>query len=337
MRESLFLQKNAQKWQQMEIDVRKPSVSADDLSQSFIEITDDLAYARTFYAQSSIVSYLNGIAALYHQKIYRNKKEARGRIIWFWQFELPYLFKQYQKQFITAILIFSIFLSIGIFSAIYDENFVRLILGDDYVNMTLNNIRSGDPFGVYKQESAFLMFIGIAVNNVKVAFLTFVSGILFSVGPILIVFKNAVMLGTFETFLYQNHLGNKIILVVFIHGTLEMWSIIVAAASGLILGNSILFPGTYSRIDSMLRGAKDGLKIVFGLLPIFLVAAFLEGFVTRYTEMPLALSCCILLASLIFIVWYFFVYPHIVFKKYCTTEKQDTSTNLFKWKTNRSN
>lgn len=84
---------------------------------------------------------------------------------------------------------------------------------------------------------------------------------------------------------------------------------VIAGAAGLILGNSILFPGTFSRTDSVLKGGRDGLKIVFGLVPVFLTAAFLESFVTRYTNMPLWLSLSILGGSLLFIIWYFILYP----------------------------
>jgi uncharacterized membrane protein SpoIIM required for sporulation len=75
------------------------------------------------------------------------------------------------------------------------------------------------------------------------------------------------------------------------------------------MGNSILFPGTYSRTDSFRRGARDGLKLAIGLVPIFVVAGFLESFVTRHTEMPTLMSLLIIGSSLGFILWYFVVYP----------------------------
>jgi uncharacterized membrane protein SpoIIM required for sporulation len=78
----------------------------------------------------------------------------------------------------------------------------------------------------------------------------------------------------------------------------------------LILGRAVMFPKTYSRWNSVLRGGKDGMKIVVGLVPFFLVAAFFEGFVTRhYQEMPAMLKFAILLLSLVFIIWYFIIYP----------------------------
>ena len=51
------------------------------------------------------------------------------------------------------------------------------------------------------------------------------------------------------------------------------------------------------------------MKIALGLIPIFLTAAFFEGFVTRHTEMPVWLSLSILISSLIFIIWYVIIYP----------------------------
>ena len=83
----------------------------------------------------------------------------------------------------------------------------------------------------------------------------------------------------------------------------------MAGAAGLVLGNGILFPGTYKRLQSMMQGAKDGVKIIIGLLPVFITAAFFEGYVTRHTGMPIWLSLLILLSSLIFVCWYFLIYP----------------------------
>jgi len=127
--------------------------------------------------------------------------------------------------------------------------------------------------------------------------------------------SNGIMLGAFQYFFHMHDLLLESILVIWIHGTLEISSIIIAGAAGLVLGNSILFPGTYSRIQSFRIGAKEGLKIVLSLVPIFITAGFLESFVTRYTEMPVFLSLTIILGSLSFVVWYFFIYPKKLYKK----------------------
>ena len=118
------------------------------------------------------------------------------------------------------------------------------------------------------------------------------------------------MLGSFEYYFFSKGLGWQSVLVIWIHGTLEISAIILVGGAGLILGNSILFPKTYKRMESFKRGAKDGMKICIGIVPIWVFAAFLEGFVTRHTEMPVWLSIFILGTSLLFIIWYVILYPN---------------------------
>ncbi len=308
MREAQFLKQNADKWKAYEEEIKQHE-HPDKLADRFIELTDDLSYSKTFYPKSNTTKYLNGLASLFHLKIYKNKKEKSQRILNFWQFELPYLFRFYHRQFLYSLIFFLVFCFIGALSAKYDETFIRLILGDGYVDMTNENIEKGDPFGVYKSMGEVTMFFQIAFNNIRVAFFTYVMGAFFSAGAVWLIMSNGLMFGSFEYFLFSKNLGYKSITVIFVHGTLELWALVVAGAAGLILGNSILFPGTYSRSISILKGGRDGLKIVLGLVPVFLTAAFLESFVTRHDKMPLLISLSILGASASFIIWYFIIYP----------------------------
>ncbi|MEH6304072.1 stage II sporulation protein M [Olivibacter sp. CPCC 100613] len=306
MREALFVKQNSAKWESYEkISTSHP----DELAARFIEITDDLAYAKTFYPKSKTTAYLNGLAARLHQSLYINKKEKASRFISFWKIELPIIFYQYRNQLIYSAIFFLFFAFIGAFSAANDETFVRLVLGDDYVNMTNANIDKGDPFGVYKQQDPFMMFLMIALNNIRVSCLAFLLGILCSVGTVVLLMYNGIMLGSFQYYFFSKGLGLESVLVIWIHGTLEISAIVLAGAAGLLLGNSLLFPKTHSRLRSFKRGAKDGLKIVIGLIPIFIIAALLESFVTRHTAMPLWLSSAILMASFFFIIWYVAIYP----------------------------
>lgn len=311
MREALFIKQNAKKWAAYE---KKKDGSPDELADCFIDITDDLAYAKTFYPKSKTTAYLNGLAAGLHQSIYINKKEKSHRFITFWKYELPLLFKKHEKQLLYAFLFFGFFFVIGMISARYDDTFVRLIMGDGYVNMTNDNIERGEPFGVYKSMGSFEMFFYIAINNIRVSFIVFVFGIIFSVGSIFVLIRNGIMVGSFQYYFFSKGLGWDSVLVIWIHGTLEIAAIIVAGAAGLVLGNSFLFPKTYSRMHSLKQGAKEGLKIIIGLVPVFIAAALLEGYVTRHTDMPLWLSCSILALSFIFVVWYLILYPNKLYK-----------------------
>jgi uncharacterized membrane protein SpoIIM required for sporulation len=311
MREGRFIKQNIDRWKSYEDQTDDP----DEVAKRFTYLVDDLSYAKTFYPFSNTVKYINSIAANIYLSIYRNKKEKSHRIITFWTTELPLIIRKKHGTLLFTFLFFVAFLAIGIFSAKYDQTFIRAILGDGYVDMTERNIANGDPFGVYKDGNELFMFLYIAINNIRVSFFCFAAGIFFSVGTLYFLFFNSLMLGAFEYMFFQHGLGFSSILVVFIHGTLEISALVIASCAGLVLGNSIIFPKTFARKQSLLRGGKDGIKIVIGLVPIFMIAAFFEGFVTRYTGMPLWLSLTILLGSLSFIIWYFIIYPVLLSKK----------------------
>ena len=310
MREVTFLHQNADRWKAFErILAGSGRRDPDELASLFVQLTDDLSYAKTHYPDSKTTLYLQQLAAQAHQLVYTNKKERGSRLVSFWVQELPAVIRSAHKPMLAALLVFLISTGIGALSAAYDSGFVRLILGDAYVNMTLENIQNGDPMAVYKSSKPLDMFLAITVNNVRVSFLAFVLGIVFSVGTGFVLFKNGVMVGAFQYFFYEHGLLGTSMLVIYIHGALELSAIVIAGGAGFVLGNSILFPGTYTRFESFVRGARRGLKLIVGLVPIFIAAGFLEGFVTRHTSMPLPLSLAIIFGSFAAIVWYFVVLP----------------------------
>jgi len=218
-------------------------------------------------------------------------------------------------KIIISFSIFFLSMLIGVVSSAGDSGFVRLIMGDSYVNMTLENIDKGDPLAVYKQMNGVDMFLGITFNNIRVSFIAFMFGLLISFGTAWVLISNGIMLGAFQYFFHIHNLLFESVLVIWIHGTLEISAIIIAGAAGLVLGNSILFPGTYSRLQSFMINSKEGLKMIVSLIPIFITAGFLEAFVTRHTGMPVFFSLTIILSSLAFVVWYFIIYPSKIYNK----------------------
>ncbi len=287
-----------------------------------MEITDDLSYARTFYPRRSVRVYLNNLAQSVFNSLYKLKRDPFGNFIRFWKIGLPIEMYRARKHLLVSFIVFSISVLIGIVSTWDDIDFTRIILGDNYVDMTDQFIEEGDPMAVYKQQDEFPMFIRLFINNIRVAFLSFVLGILFCAGTGFVLVSNGVMLGTFHTYFYLKEMaiGKSIflasLLTVWIHGTFEILAIVLSGAAGFVAGMSLLYPGTYTRLQSFQIGMKRGLKIMMGVTPFIFFAAILEGYVTRHTEMPHAAKLAIILISLFIFVFYFVIYPMMVFRKY---------------------
>ncbi len=317
MREAAFVKQNKEKWIAFDDAIHNNlQISPDHLADYYIQLTNDLAYAQTYYPESKTLQYLNSLASQAHQRIYKNKKESKNRIISFWKYEFPIFFKQHHRTLLYAFLIFTIAAAIGVVSTINDDSFVRLILGDAYVNETLENIANGNPTAIYSSGGEAGTFIWITINNIRVAMLAFAFGVITSIGTGYILFYNGLMVGTFFTMFHNEGVLFEASKNIWLHGTIELSVIVIAGCAGLVMGNSILFPKTYSRKVSFIKGAKDGLKIVVSTIPFFIIAGFIEGFITRYNNMPLWLAITIIFASLALIVYYYVIYPFRINEQY---------------------
>ena len=310
VKEITFLKQNAPKWEDFEKKLdEKQNLHPAAVTEMFVELTDDYSYSKSNYPQSKTTAYLNSLASKIHQFVYRNKKESNKRIFDFWKKELPSLFGKYHHLLLLSFVVTVIGTLLGVVSQLNDDNFVRIILGDGYVDETIERIKKGNPIGIYGEMPQVFDFFYITINNIRVSFMMLALGMVFSVGTSVLILYNSVMLGSFFAMFYQYNVLGKALKVVWIHGTLEISAIVIAGCAGFVLGNSFMFPGTYKRMDSFKTGAKHSIKIVIGLIPVFMGAGFLESFITRYTEMPLLLSLIIIFGSLAFMIWYFIILP----------------------------
>lgn len=317
MREVAFIKQNKEKWLELEQAIfGKTKKNPDQIANLYIQIVNDLAYAQTFYPKSKTVIYLNYLASQIFQRVYKTKRTDKNRFIYFFKTEVPLIVYHYRRYLLYAFALFFISTAIGVISAKYDQDFVRLILGDDYVNRTLENIKDGNPVAIYKSGSNWGSFIGITTNNLFVGMRCYIWGIFCGIGTFLVFLENCIMLGSFQYFFYEQNVFWKSVRGIWIHGSMEIFAIVIESMAGFILGASILFPKTYSRLNSFKIGLKDSLKIFLSTFPFTIAAGFLEGFITRYSiDMPIWLSSLIILGTLSIISFYYIIYPKIVTKK----------------------
>ena len=317
MREIAFIKANKNKWLEFEQAIfGKAKKNPDEMANLYIQLMNDLSYAQTYYAKSKTVVYLNYLASQIYQKIYKTKRTESNRLVYFFKTEVPLIVYDYRRYLVYAFVLFFATVFLGAISARYDADFVRLILGDSYVNETLENIKVGNPVAIYKSGSNWGGFIAITFNNLKVGMMCYIFGILGGIGTFYISLQNAIMLGSFQYFFFQQGVFWKSVRGIWIHGSMEIFGIVIETAAGYILGASILFPKTYSRMNSFKIGFKNSFKIFLSTVPFTIAAGFLEGFITRYSiDMPNWLSSFIILFTLAIISFYYLIYPFIVHKK----------------------
>jgi uncharacterized membrane protein SpoIIM required for sporulation len=315
MQETDFIAQNKEKWKEFEEVLNSKDKDPDRLTSLFVEMTDDLSYAQTYYPNRSVKVYLNGVSQKIHSVIYKNKRDRKSNRRGFWSVELPSAIWSGRLPLFYAFLLFSLGISIGVFSDMYYPDFARIVLSDGYVQMTEQFIQEGDPMKVYKDENPVEMFFMIAINNIQISLAAFVLGLLWGVGTAYLLLSNGIMFGAFMHFFFKRDLATESVLTVMQHGTLELSMIVLSGAAGFMIARGILFPGTYSRIESMVMQARNAIKVMIPVFILLLYAAFIESFLTRYTELPNWLRAISILLSAGIVLGYFVWYPYYKYKK----------------------
>ncbi len=318
MREVAFIKQNKEKWLEFEHSFsNKDKKSPDDVANLHIKIMNDLVYAQTYYPKSKVTTYLNKLAKTSFDKVYDSKRRDKNVFYTFFLEKVPLLSYKYRKYFYLSFIVFFACFFIGLLSTFNDDTFARQILGNSYIDQTIENIESGDAMAIYKSGSNWGTFIGIYDNNQRVGLNMFLSGLFLGIGTGVYVVYNAIMVAVFQAFFYQQNSLFDSLKGIWIHGTYEIFGMIIEAAAGYIIGASILFPGTLKRFESFKTGIRDAFYIFLSTIPFTIIAAFLEGYVTRYSnQMPTIFCFAIILFSLFTISYYYLVLPFIVAKKY---------------------
>ena len=324
MRESVFIKQNIARWRDYQRRLDEPSgESPDALAQMYTELTSDLAFSRTHFPDGTITTMLNAMTLKLHNEIYSGHHEKWSRLWTFWTDEVPQAVYENRKAMLSALAVFVFFLLVGIVSLFNDDNFARLILGDEYVEMTIANIKDGAPTDVYSYGSEAGSFLDIMFNNLKVDVMSVSLGVFTPFVTSIILMYNAIMVGAFLFFFFQYGVFADAMLAIMQHGTLEISTMVLSGGAGFVMGSGWLFPGTYSRMQAFRRKAKQGLKIALSVFPVTIVAAFIEGYLTRHTEYSLTFRVGVIVLSAVFIIYYYIVLPYIKGRKRLATPAID--------------
>lgn len=326
MKESKFIGKNKEKWQRFESMQKDLSSDPEALSNLYLDITDDLGFAQTYYKRRTIRVYLNQLAQRVFIGVNKYQKFSFKNVIDFWTIELPLELYRSKKYMGFALISFLAYIALGWISSSVYPDFTATVLGEGYVEMTMENIEKGNPLGVYEGSSSFMMFVQITGNNLMVSILTFFAGIFFTLGTQFFLFGNGVMLGAFQHMFLKKGLLITSFLGIWIHGAFEISSIALAAGAGITAGSGWLFPGSFSRLQAFKASFARGAKIMLSILPFIVLAGYLESYVTRnYDTLPDASKWTIILGSFILIGFLYIFLPIYQAQRYPSRLFEETN------------
>jgi uncharacterized membrane protein SpoIIM required for sporulation len=280
-----FIRSHKDQWKQLEVFLERTQrvslarVPLQEFRQGSLlyrQAVADLAYARMCFANHPAVGELERLVGLAHSLIYQAGR-TKSRNWWdFWRFTWPARVREAARPILLATIIFWLGSALGFILTVQNPTLEGFFISPP--------MRSAINSGKLWTESITRIAPGasshIATNNISVALMTWGLGLTFGVGTVWLLAFNGLMLGSVAAACLRAGMLGPLIQFIVGHGALELPAIWIAGGAGLVLAQALLLPGQYSRSVELRVQGRKSVQIVVGLVPVLLVAAMVEGFVS---------------------------------------------------------
>jgi uncharacterized membrane protein SpoIIM required for sporulation len=253
------------------------SVGRDELRELALlyrQVANDLSVVRQDATARSTAHMLNDLLGRTHNIIYSTRKRNLLSVLKFLRKDYPRHFRRLLPYTLAAIALFASGLLLGAMLTLSRSGFMEGFLGPRMVETIRHHqMWTHSIVGMKPQESSRIM-----TNNLAVTFLTFAAGITGGLGTVWLIFFNGLLMGVIATACQQAHMSRDLWSFVCPHGSLELPAIFIAGGAGLRLASGLLFPGLYSRRDSITLAGREAVRLVAGIIPMLVIAGVIEGF-----------------------------------------------------------
>lgn len=238
------------------------------------QAASDLSTLRQDSTARAYSEHVNQLLARAHHIIYSSRRKGFLKVLLFLRDEYPALIQRHIHYVLLSLVLLLGGASLGTVLTIARPQFMRHMLGPQMVQtIERHEMWTHSIVGIQPVASSLIM-----TNNLSVCFVAFAGGILFGLGPLYSMFFNGLLLGVVGVACQQHGMSLDLWSFVAAHGSLELPSIILAGAAGLVLAQGLLFPGIYSRRESVAKAGAEATRIVAGIIPLLVIAGTLEGF-----------------------------------------------------------
>lgn len=312
MRVADRLAQREESWRELDLlldllaDRRLPTVRASQivrLGELYRAACTDLMLAETHDLPRETVAYLHALVGRAHNAVYR----AEGFRFGDWATGLfhtaPRRLRADPALRLAAALFFGSFLLCALLAA-GRPGFARRLVGEAMLEMTEQSfaepLTSGGELENARNDT---LMAGFYINhNTTIGLQCFAYGVFFGLGTLYELLSNAMILGAVFGYMATSPNAPRFFTFVTAHAPFELMAIVFSAAAGLRLGYGLIDTKGQTRIGSLQREARLALPTVGAAVVLFILAAFLEGYVSA-SPMPyggkaaIALTCAAALAA----------------------------------------
>ncbi|QZZ20125.1 stage II sporulation protein M [Leptothermofonsia sichuanensis E412] len=254
------------------------------LASLYRSVSADLARARTNQVGNTLIQSLQSLTSRSYNQIYQgSRRQEWHKVVDFYRWGFPAVVQQTWGCIAIATTIFVLGGLIGWWFSWHDPAFMPLILPESLIVQVRDRreLWMGSILGVEPIASSSIM-----INNLLVSFRAIAGGVTLGLFTVYVLFLNGVLIGTVSVLVGQNNLAYPFWAFVFPHGSLELPAIFLAGGAGLLIARGILFPGPYRRGDALKLNGLQAAQLVYGIVPLLVIAGVIEGFISPNPAIP---------------------------------------------------
>lgn len=276
--------------------------SIKDLASLYRSVSADLARARTNQVGNILIQDLQKLTSRGYNQIYQgSQRQEWQQVKEFYLWGFPQTVQSTWKYTAIATGVFFFPAMIAWWYGWRDPTFLAVTV-PEYLIKTVQEdgeLWMGSIVGVEPLASS-----NITINNLSVAFGAIAGGITAGLYTLVIMANNGLSIGAVATLVGKNNLAYPFWAFVFPHGSLELPAIFLAGGAGLLIGKAIVFPGKYRRLDALRANGIQAAKLLFGIIPMLLIAGTIEGFFSPSPLIPNPIKYLLGISLFCLLTWY---------------------------------
>jgi uncharacterized membrane protein SpoIIM required for sporulation len=230
------------------------------------------------------VQDLQQLTSRSYSQIYQGSRRQEWQgVVEFYSWGFPATVQETFGYIAVATAIFMVGALIAWWFAWQDPVFMSLVVPESLIEKVRDRgeLWMGSIVGIEPLASSSIM-----INNIRVSFAAVAGGITLGAYTVFILAYNGLNIGAIGTLVGQNNLAYPFWAFVFPHGSLELPAIFFAGGAGLLIARAILFPGKYRRLDALKFYGNKAAQLVFGIVPMLIIAGTIEGFFSPSPAIP---------------------------------------------------
>jgi uncharacterized membrane protein SpoIIM required for sporulation len=259
-----------------------------EFSSLYRKVSADLSRARTHEVGAVVIEQLTSLTQRSYTQIYQGKRQQNwSAVLAFYVWGFPTVVRETLPYIATATAIAFLGGLIGWWYAWRDPAFLPLIVPSHVLDLVQKKgeLWMGSIVGIEPMASS-----GIMQNNISVTISAFAGGMLFGTWTAFLMWTNGLSFGAIATLVAKYNLSYPFWAFVWPHGALELPAIFLSGGAGLLLARALLFPGQHRRIDLLRENGGKAIQIMFGVVPMLVMAGLIEGFFSPSPAVPSALK-----------------------------------------------